>query len=105
MAIGCWQLARVYALCGDASKAIQYALDGVSLAREHSLAPFYLGYAWESAARAYFLAGMTSKAEDALRKAQNAASRVKDLADKAALELDLYNIRSLDEAANVVSSL
>lgn len=101
-AISHWQLSRVYALAGDATTALHYAMQGLAVAKEDALEPFYLGYAWESAARAYFLAGMTSKGEVALQKAQAAAARVKDLANKAALELDLINLRPVDETTHAL---
>lgn len=96
-AIGYWQLARVYALAGEVSTAISYALRGVDTVQSNSLSPFYTGYAWESAARAYALAGMSGKAAEALNKARAAAARVKDPADKAALEMDLITIQPLGE--------
>ncbi|GHC10463.1 hypothetical protein [Cerasicoccus arenae] len=96
-AVSYWQLSRVYALTGDVTTGIHYAQLGITTAQEHKLSAFYLGYAWESAARAYLLAGMASKGQEALHKARTAAFRVKDLADKAALELDLMNLSPMNE--------
>lgn len=102
-AISYWQLSRVYALAGEASTALYYALEGVKVVRAESLEPFYVGYAWEAAARAYLLSGMDSKGKEALKRAHNAVNRVKDPASKAALELDLINLQEKQETADTVS--
>ncbi|WP_269541369.1 hypothetical protein [Cerasicoccus fimbriatus] len=96
-AVGYWQLSRVYAMAGDASTAIEYAQRGIETARKHKLNDFHLGYAWESAARGYFLAGMTNLGVEALAKAKKAASRVTDPANKAALEMDLLGLHPVVE--------
>ncbi|WP_309387595.1 hypothetical protein [Cerasicoccus frondis] len=98
-AVGLWLLSRVYAMTGDAATAIDYALKGAEVVARYRLDAFYAGYAWESAARAYFLDGQSSKAEEALAKAKLAAAEVADPANKAALEMDLQSVRPVNETS------
>ncbi|MDP4163454.1 MAG: hypothetical protein Q8898_10160, partial [Bacillota bacterium] len=53
ISIGYWQLARVYAVVGQGETALRYAKQCVDVSVQANLAPFYIGYAYEAAARAY----------------------------------------------------
>jgi hypothetical protein len=91
-AIGCWQLARVYALASHAEPALEYARLGIEAAEQAELGPFYEAYAWESAARAFAVAGLAGRCADALRRAAALAGQVEDAADRKLLDDDLATI-------------
>ncbi|WP_309399249.1 hypothetical protein [Cerasicoccus maritimus] len=98
-AVGYWLLSRVYALVDDAATALDYAEKGIEVVKGHKLNAFYVGYAWEAASRAYFLAGKTNQAEQALAKAKREVAKISDPANKAALEMDLLNVRPVMETS------
>lgn len=60
LAIGYWQLARIYAVTGRAHEAARYAQRCLDYSREEG--PFYLGYAYEVLARAELLGGDRARA-------------------------------------------
>ena len=47
-----WQVARVWAVVGDASRAADHGAEALRLAEEPDLGPFYVGYGHEALARA-----------------------------------------------------
>ncbi|MCG7344836.1 hypothetical protein MHZ92_11880 [Sporosarcina sp. ACRSL] len=61
LSIGYWQLARVYAVAGQGENALNYAKRCIVVSEEASLAPFYIGYGYEAAARAYFVLGQNDE--------------------------------------------
>jgi hypothetical protein len=90
--IGLWQLARVYALAGEASTAMAYAKAYLGLAREKSLGAFHEGYAQEALARALMAAGEMDQARDALAEARHLLDSIGDARSRKLLEADLLEL-------------
>jgi hypothetical protein len=90
LSIGYWQVARVYAVLGQADNARRYG----RLCLEASAAetPFLLGYAHEALARAEKLAGNASAALSHLAEAHRLAALVADAEDRRLLEADLAGL-------------
>jgi hypothetical protein len=91
--VGYWQVARVYAVLGQADNARRYA----ERCREASTGkePFYQGYALEALARAEAIAGCIEPAERHLTEAWQYAKAVPDPEEKATLATDLEGIERL----------
>lgn len=87
LAIGYWQLARIYATTGRAGEARRYAAR--CLAYSQDAGPFYLGYAHEALARAELLAGEHERARAHLEQAAAQAALVADPDERAQLLADL----------------
>ncbi len=52
ISVGLWQISRVHAVLGESDVALRYAKDCIAVSEEAGLEPFYVGYAYEAAARA-----------------------------------------------------
>jgi cation transport regulator ChaB len=90
LAIGYWQLSRVYALAGDVVWAKHYG--GLCLQVSRELTPFLLGYAHEALARAAALARESDALGDHLARAKLALGQVTDPQERQLLEKDLGSI-------------
>ncbi|MBI1877159.1 MAG: hypothetical protein HYR94_02810 [Chloroflexi bacterium] len=91
LAIGYWQMARVYALLGQADNSQRYA----QLCLKHSQgeAPFYVGYAYEALARAEWIAGNLDQGKSYLLAAQELLVEVSDPEARELLEKDLSSLQ------------
>jgi hypothetical protein len=89
IAIGYWQLARVYALSRMAEPAHRYAVKAITSAEDAQLGPFYLGYAHEATARAALLSGDRKAFADAIEKAYACLAEITDEEERTPLEADL----------------
>ncbi|MEK6237561.1 MAG: tetratricopeptide repeat protein, partial [Planctomycetales bacterium] len=96
LSIGYWQLARVYALAGEAENARRYGRRSLEVSRDEG--PFCLGYARESLARAEVLAGNASAAEEHLQEAFRLAEQIKEAEEKSLLLADLNSLASDNES-------
>jgi hypothetical protein len=92
LSVGHWQLARIYALLGQAEAARTHAEQALALSREAGDYPFYQAYAYEALARAAVVAGDKPKVKEYLKAARELAGRVPDPDDKQLLEADLATI-------------
>jgi hypothetical protein len=90
--IGYWQVARIYALLGQADNARRYGRLSLEASQEEGVGPFFRGYACEALARAEALAGDLAKAEEYLSVARNAAAEVREAEDRDLLLADLATI-------------
>ncbi len=90
LSVGHWQVARVYALLGQAENAHRYAQRSLELAQGE--APFQRGYAYEALARAEAVGGDAEKARGYLEEATKLAALVDDEEDRNYLVEDLKNI-------------
>ena len=97
LSIGYWQLSRVYALLGEADNARKYGR--LCLMRSQNEEPFYLGYAYEALARAEFLAGNQTVAEDVLTLARVQAAKVVDAGEREMLQKDLETMKAAADVA------
>ena len=91
--IGYWQLARVYAVLGEASRAAHYARVCIAVSEKGELAPFFVGYGYEAAARAAVVAG--KDAGEFLAKARELAEQVEAGEGKAMLVADLDGVEKM----------
>lgn len=76
LSISYWQLARVYALLGQADNARRFGLRCQQISQTEGVEPFYLGYAYEALARAEAVAGDTAQRDEYLRAAHEITERI-----------------------------
>ena len=88
--VGYWQVSRVFTLLRQAENARVYAQ--ASLKHSEGCAPFYIGFAYESLARAEMVGGNQAKMNEYLAKAREFAEKVEDAEDKEVLMDDLGTI-------------
>jgi hypothetical protein len=91
ISVGEWQISRIYSILGRAESALYHARNSLSVAKEHDLGPFPLGYALEAMARALALTRDPS-AEQFLAEARTLLAQIEDSRDRALLKADLANI-------------
>lgn len=90
LAVGYWQVSRVYCLIGQPNNARRYGR--LSLEHANELSPFFKGYAYETLARAEMIADKRYIMLTHLEKAREMLARVKDEEDRKLLEKDLESI-------------
>ena len=90
--IGLWQLARVYALTGEAEVALLYAGSYLQLSREAQLGAFHEGYAHEAMARAHACTGDGPSFEQSLQSAKVLLASIEDAESRKLLEADLAQL-------------
>jgi len=92
LAVAEWQVSRVYAVLGDADRAEVHGRAGLEIAEGAALGPFYLGYAFESLARAAAVAGDQEQRRRWLGMARAVVEQVADQDERALLLADLETI-------------
>ena len=90
LAIGHWQVSRVYALLGRREDAMRHAER--CMAYSERLPPFYLGCAHEAIARAALAMGDVGRLREHLERARRCAAAVTDDAERGLLENDLRGL-------------
>ena len=90
LSIGYWQVSRVYAVLGQAQNAWHYG--ELCLKASEKEEPFYLGYAYETLARAARLAGDNELKVRYLRHAQELAGQLPDGEEREMLNKDLNEL-------------
>jgi len=91
LSIGHWQVARVYALLGQADNARRFA--DACLKHSGALPPFFRSYAHEGLARAAMIAGDKLLLDAHATAARKLSAEVTDADDRALLERDLEQLR------------
>ena len=89
-----WQVARVYALIGDAESARIHGEVALRHATDGALEPFYAGFAHEALARAALVAGDQSRARRHIASATAQAGKVASAQDRGLLDADLAQLES-----------
>lgn len=79
---GEWMLSHVYTLVDRGEPALHHALQCWELTEKENIKDFDLAFAYEALARAYALNGKNNKAEEAYKKAENAAESIEKQDDK-----------------------
>lgn len=92
LSIGHWQLARVYALLGQAENAMRSATS--CLQHSEGTSPFFIAYAHEALARAAMVAGDNAATSRHLTAARHYSTQVASDKDRALLEADLQSLES-----------
>ena len=90
LAVGYWQVSRVYCLVGQPRNARKYGTLSLQYAKD--LSPFYKGYAYETLARAEMVAENPVIMRVYLDKARESLEQVEDAEQKQQLEKDLETI-------------
>lgn len=90
---GEWQISRVYALSGMAESAILHGKESLRLCQDNNIGDFDLAFAYESIARAYSIINDTENVEHYLKKAHDAASKIKNPEDREYLISELQSIK------------
>ena len=93
-AVGTWQVARVFALLGEAALARRYGNLSLEASRREGIPPYCLAYAYEALARAESVAGHRKPMEEYLQLAHAAAAEIGDAGTRTALLADLATIRA-----------
>ncbi len=87
LAVGYWQLSRVYAVNREAPQAAMYGVHSLEASRDQG--PFLTAYAHEALARAAAVAGDRATMERHLTEARALLSQVTDPEERGLLEADL----------------
>ncbi|MBI5832383.1 MAG: hypothetical protein HZB16_08770 [Armatimonadetes bacterium] len=95
LAVGEWQLARVYATLGRFEPGWHHAQRGLALCVDRGLSPFLTGEAHEAAARLAALQGDRPRAEQHLASARELLVLVADDEERAVLAGDLEAVAGL----------
>ena len=95
LAIGEWQLARVYATLGRFEPGWHHAQRGLALCLDRGLSPFLTGEAHEAAARLAALQGDRARAEQHLAEAREQLHLVTDDDERSVLLGDLDSVGAL----------
>ncbi|MDW0117461.1 hypothetical protein QTL97_10985 [Sporosarcina thermotolerans] len=93
LSIGYWQLSRVYAVVGQGENALNYAKRCIAVSEEASLAPFYIGYGYEAAARACNVLGRNEESQSYKDLAYECAEKMIDEDSKKLLVSDLESLK------------
>jgi hypothetical protein len=93
LAIGYWQVARVYALMHQPDNARRYGELCLEASKGEGVEPYYRGTAYEALARAEAVAGNQDKMEDYLIQAHQIAAELSDPEEKKMLLSDLATIK------------
>ncbi len=79
---GDWQLSRVYAVLGQAARALEYAERCLETCEREGIADFDIAFAYEGMARAHALASRSADATRFMRLARKAAEGIKEKDDR-----------------------
>ncbi|MHA6260620.1 hypothetical protein ACXYMX_12115 [Sporosarcina sp. CAU 1771] len=90
--VGYWQLSRVYAVAGEGENALKYAKRCISVSVDADLAPFYIGYGYEAAARPSHVLGQADESVKFKELAFEYTEKMTDLDSKILLVSDLEEI-------------
>lgn len=91
LAVGHWQVSRVYCLLRQPHNARTYGLQSLKYAR--GLTPFYKGYAYETLARAEMIVNNRVIMHTHLEQAYEMLARIEDDEERELLAKDLASIR------------
>jgi hypothetical protein len=92
LAVGYWQLARVYAVAGFAAEAERYALRCMAAAKVPGAEGWVAGSAHEAIARAAALRGDRATRDEHLERAKAVAAGLTEKEDREILERDIATV-------------
>jgi hypothetical protein len=92
LAIGEWQISRVYSVLGRAEPSLYHANRSLELCRDHGIGDFSLAYAYEALARAHLVAGDRTEAARFTELAREAGETITEEEDRELLTQDLEAI-------------
>ncbi len=82
IARGEWQISRVYAVLQRIEPCLYHAQRCLAITKENNLKGFDLAFAYEAMARACYLAGDNSRAEEFISHAEEAGKEIQDKDDR-----------------------
>jgi len=92
LAVGEWQVSRVYSVLGRAEPALYHAHRCLALCDDGGVEPFYVAEAYEVLARAHAVAGDRAAAAEAEASAWRIAERIVDAEDRQMFERDMASL-------------
>jgi hypothetical protein len=92
LAVGEWQISRVYAVLGRAEPALHHAERSLAICEEHGRGDVALAYAYEALARAHGLAGRWDDVERYRAFAEEAGVAIEEDEDRELLRSDLATL-------------
>jgi DNA-binding transcriptional MerR regulator len=92
LAIGEWQVSRVYSVLGRAEPALHHAARCLAICEEHDVAVFYRAEAYEALARAHAVAGERTAAAEAEASAWRVADTIEDPEERRLFEQDMATL-------------
>lgn len=94
ISVGLWLVSRVHAVLGNGGVAAMYAEECLEISQVNALPPFYLGYAFEAAARAARERGAEEEFNQFLEKAEAQLEKVAEQEERALLAADLEALKA-----------
>jgi len=92
LAIGEWQISRVYAVLARAEPALHHARRCLEICEEDGVRDFPLAYAHEALARAYAVAGDARAREKHIRLAREAGAKIAEDDDREQFFKDIRRV-------------
>lgn len=92
LSISYWQISRVYSLANNPQEAIHYAHKCLEVSKDGKTPPFYLTYAYESLALAFFISGNQTESNQYLQLAYQESEKIIDADSKAMVLVDLESL-------------
>ena len=92
IAIGEWQISRVYAVLCRPEPALYHAERCLEVCQAHGIEDFPLAYAYEALARAFAIAGKMKPSAASLKLATAAGERIREDEDRALFFKDLRTV-------------
>jgi len=92
LAIGEWQVSRVYAVLGWPESFRRHAERSLQICEQHGIGDFARAYAFEALARAAVLAGDGAERDHRLQQARAAGEQIADAEDRKQLLDDLADL-------------
>jgi len=92
LAIGEWQISRVYAVVRRPEPALYHAERCLEICKAHGVGDFPLAYAYEALARAFAIAGRARERAACLKLAKAAGERIREDDDRTLFFNDLRTV-------------
>jgi hypothetical protein len=92
LAIGEWQISRVYAILGRPEPALYHAQRSLEICEAHKIGDFPQAYAYEALARAFAIAGRSRLRAACLKLAKDAGAKIAEADERAQFFKDLRTV-------------
>ena len=92
LAIGEWQISRVYAVVGRPEPSLFHAQRCLEICEAHKIGDFPLAYAYEALARAFALAGKSRERAACLKLARAEAASIREEDERSLFLKDLRTV-------------
>ncbi|MFQ5908230.1 MAG: hypothetical protein ACE5JE_05330 [Thermoplasmata archaeon] len=97
LAVGEWQIARVYSALHRAEPALHHARHSLEIVEANGLTGFYRASALEGVAKAYSVAGDADKSRDYIQQARGESEKITDREERDLLFSQLAEIPEYSE--------